>query len=274
MNLLELRDATVVLGRTTVLDALTLTIAEGEHAAILGPNGAGKSTLMKLLALELYPLARDGTRPIRIFGRARWDVFDLRARLGIVSADLHDRFVHASADGGGRPVLGIDAVLSGFFSSRGLFAHQEIAPAMREAAMRSLEQVGVAHLAGTELDRMSTGEARRVLIARALVHGPRALVLDEPTRGLDLAARHRFLEDVRDLARGGVTILLVTHHAEEIIPEIERVILLSKGRVARDGRKPDVLRAPVLSEVFGAAVHVHEADGYYHVRVGRGDQPL
>jgi len=223
---------------------------------------------MKLLALELYPLARDTDPPVRLFGRERWDVFELRARLGIVSADLHDRFVHGNADGAGWSVRGRDAVLSGFFSSRGVFTHHDITPAMREAAARALERAGVPHLADAPLDRMSTGEARRVLIARALVHGPSALVLDEPTRGLDLAARHRFLEDVRALARGGITILLVTHHAEEIIPEIGRVILLSKGRVAADGPKDTVLRSAALGEVFGAALHVHTADGYYHVRVG------
>jgi iron complex transport system ATP-binding protein len=265
LNLLELKGATVVLGDTRVLDGLTLTIADGEHTAILGPNGAGKSTLMKLLALELYPLA--GQPSVRIFGRDRWDVFELRKRLGIVSADLHDRFVHGSADGAAWSVRGLDAVLSGFFSSRGLFAHQEITSAMRDAAQVALARAGVPHLADKPLDRMSTGEARRVLIARALVHGPSALVLDEPTRGLDIGARHRFLEDVRALARGGVTILLVTHHVEEIIPEIGRVILLSKGRVAADGSKKEVLGSPALTDVFGVPLHVHGADGYFHARV-------
>ena len=269
MNLLELRDATVVLGDATVLDGLTLTIRPGEHTAILGPNGAGKSTLMKLLALELYPLAREGRTPIRIFGRDRWDVFELRARLGIVSADLHDRFVRGSADGAGWALRGLDAVLSGFFSSRGLFSHHQVTPRMRDSAHAALERAGAAHLAGVALDR-STGEARRVLIARALVHGPSALVLDEPTRGLDLAARHRFLEDVRRLARDGITILLVTHHVEEIIPEIDRVILLAKGRIAQDGPKDAVLRGPALEDVFGAALTLDEAGGYYHVRVGGG----
>ncbi|HEY6212628.1 MAG TPA: ATP-binding cassette domain-containing protein [Vicinamibacterales bacterium] len=250
-----------------MLDHLTLTIAAGEHAAILGPNGAGKSTLLKLLALELYPLAREPS-PIRIFGRDRWDVFELRARLGMVSADLHDRFVHGHADGAGSSIRGLDAVLSGFFSSRGVFAHHAVTPAMRDAALASLDRIGAAHLADAALDRMSTGEARRVLIARALVRRPDALVLDEPTRGLDLAARHRFLEDVRRLARDGIAMLLVTHHAEEIIPEIERVILLSNGRVVCDGPKDDVLRGAAIAQVFGAPLHVHAADGYYHLRVG------
>jgi iron complex transport system ATP-binding protein len=263
--LLEISDASVVLGGTCILDGLTLTIRAGEHTAVLGPNGAGKSTLMKLLTLQLYPFASaNGPPPVRVFGRDRWDVFDLRAKLGIVSADLHDRFVHGNAAG---VITGNDAVLSGFFASQGLFSHARVTGAMRRQAMEALDSVGAAHLADATLDTMSTGEARRVLIARALVHKPKALVLDEPTRGLDLVARHHFLERVRDIARRETTIILVTHHAEEIIPEIDRVILLRRGRVAYDGPKAAVLTAANLAEVFDAAVTVDQANGYFKVHV-------
>jgi iron complex transport system ATP-binding protein len=138
---------------------------------------------------------------------------------------------------------------------------------MRRQAMEALDSVGAAHLADATLDTMSTGEARRVLIARALVHKPKALVLDEPTRGLDLVARHHFLERVRDIARRETTIILVTHHAEEIIPEIDRVILLRRGRVAYDGPKAAVLTAANLADVFDAAVTVDQANGYFKVHV-------
>jgi len=97
---LDLNNASVVLGGARILDGLTLTIPVGEHAAILGPNGAGKSTFMKLLTLQLYPLSHaNGTPPIRVFGQERWDVFALRSQLGIVSADLHDRFTHGNSSG-------------------------------------------------------------------------------------------------------------------------------------------------------------------------------
>jgi iron complex transport system ATP-binding protein len=274
---LELNNASVVLGGTRVLDGLTLTIRVGEHAAILGPNGAGKSTLMKLLTLQQYPAVehdgqaaaeREGSSraaaPIRVFGRERWDVFELRSQLGMVSADLHDRFIHGNSNG---VITGLDAVVSGFFASQGVFAHQRVTAGMRAQAMDALERVDAAQLAGATLDTMSTGEARRVLIARALVHQPKALVLDEPTRGLDLVARHAFMERVRQVARQGTTILLVTHHVEEIIPEIARVILLQRGRVAWDGLKPAVLTAERLGQVFDARLVVEQSDGYYHVRV-------
>jgi iron complex transport system ATP-binding protein len=263
--ILELRGASVVLGTTCVLDALTLTIEQGEHTAILGPNGAGKSTLIKLLTLQLYPLASsNGVPPIRLFGRTRWDVFELRSQLGIVSADLHDRFVHGNVAG---QITGVEAALSGYFASQGVFANHRVTDAMRESAHAALRMMGVDHLADATLDTMSTGEARRVLIARALVHDPKALVLDEPTRGLDLVAQHAFMERVREIARRGITIVLVTHHADEIIPEIDRVILLRRGRVAHDGAKAAVLTKACLRDAFESPVSVDCADGYYRVHV-------
>jgi iron complex transport system ATP-binding protein len=270
--LLELNAASVILGGTRVLDRLTLSIAVGEHTAILGPNGAGKSTLIKLLTLQQYPAVegRAANRgsgdlpPIRVFGQDRWDVFALRSKLGIVSADLHDRFVHGNSNG---VLTGLDAVVSGFFATHGIFAHQRVTEAMRRRAIEALERVDAVRLAAATLDTMSTGEARRVLIARALVHHPVALVLDEPTRGLDLVSRHHFMERVRAIARQGTTILLVTHHVEEIVPEIARVVLLRHGRIACDGPKTSVLTSERLSHAFDAPLVAEENDGYVHVRV-------
>jgi len=284
---LQLFGASVILGAARVLDNLTLSIDVGEHAAILGPNGAGKSTFMRLLTLQQYPLmdrdgaavkregaameregfsraAEDDPPSIRLFGRERWNVFELRSQMGIVSADLHDRFVHGNSNG---VVNALDAVASGFFATHGVFAHQRVTAAMRAQALEALDRVGAAALATRTLDTLSTGEARRVLIARALVHTPNVLVLDEPTRGLDLVARHAFMERVRDVARQGTTILLVTHYVEEIIPEIDRVVLLERGRIAFDGTKREVLTGPRLSQIFAGALVVHEDGGYFHVRV-------
>ena len=267
----------MVLGETRVLDRLTLSIRVGEHTAILGPNGAGKSTFIKLLTLQQYAAVEDppslagesrelrrDAPPIRVFGEDRWDVFELRSKLGIVSADLHDRFVHGNSNG---VLTGLDAVVSGFFATHGLFGHQQVTDAMRRQGTAALERVDAARLAGATLDTMSTGEARRVLIARALVHQPAALVLDEPTRGLDVVSRHQVMERVRELARQGTTILLVTHHIDEIIPEINRVVLLRRGRIDRDGAKADVLTGEALSHAFDAPLGVDEAGGYFQARV-------
>ena len=264
-SLIELHDASVVLGDARVLDSLTLTIRVGEHTAILGPTGAGKSTLMRVLALEQYPVPHEnGVPPVRILGRDRWDVFELRSRLGIVSADVHDRFVHGNSNGS---IAALDAVVSGLFATQGVFGHQDVTTVMRDRAAAALELMGVAHLAQVALDRMSTGEARRVLIARALVHQPAVLVLDEPTRGLDLVSRYHFMERVRDIARQGTTLLLVTHYIDEIVPEIGRLVLLDRGRIVDDGPTREILTASRLGPLFGSPLVVDHHDGYYHVRV-------
>ena len=248
-----------------ILDRLTLTIAQGEHTAIVGPNGAGKSFLTRLLTHDERPLApEDGAPPpIRVFGGDRWDVFDLRSQLGIVSEELHRRFVSGNSEG---RVTGEAAVLSGFLASRGILRYGVITPEMRSKATDALALMGATHLAPRWLDAMSSGEARRVLLARALVAAPRALILDEPTTSLDLAARHDFMERVREIARSGTTIILVTHHVEEIIPEIARVILLKQGRVMADGPKRDVLTAARLGELFDSPVSVDEDEGYFYAR--------
>lgn len=266
--LLRIAGATVRRGRSArvVLDDLHLEIQQGEHTAILGPNGSGKSSLIKLIALEYRPLARDGEPAVQVFGRDRWDVFELRSSLGIVSPDTQNRLTDRRD---GRALLGLDVVLSGFFASEGVPPHRRTTAAMRERAGAALAQMEASHLAATAVHEMSTGEARRVLIARALVAEPRALLLDEPTGGLDLGARHRFLETLRRLARGGTTIVLVTHRVEEVLPEVERVVLLRDGRVAVSGPKGEVLCDAPLSVAYGAALHVEEVAGGYYSAVVR-----
>ena len=263
---LQLSNATVIKDDRPVLDALTLTIEAGEHTAIVGPNGAGKSALVRLLTHEDRPLAAAGeTPPVRVFGSDNWDVFELRSQLGIVSADLHHRFIFGNNEG---RVTADAAVLSGFFATQGILRYGVVTADMRRRAAEALDRMGVAHLSRRRLDEMSSGEARRVLLARALVTSPRALVLDEPTTGLDLIARHAFLERVRQIAREGTTLILITHHIEEIVPEIARVILLRGGRVLAAGPKQVVLTARHLSGLFDAPVALDENEGYYYARPG------
>jgi iron complex transport system ATP-binding protein len=261
--LLELVNATVIKQGRKALDGLTLTIRRGAHTAVVGPNGSGKSTLMNLLTLEDRPLAVPGAA-VRVCGIDRWNVFELRAKLGILSADLHHRFVNGNSAG---RVVAADAVLSGLLTTFGWVRPEETTDAMRERAAAALTRLGVIHLAGTPLNEMSTGEARRVLIARALINDPEVLVLDEPTTGLDLVARGRFLDAVREVARQGTTIVIVTHRLEEIVPEIADVVLLNRGRVVAAGPKAETLTSANLSAIFEAAVDLVEAGGTYSARV-------
>jgi len=265
---LELVNATVVKADRPVLNGLSLTIRNGEHTAIVGPNGAGKSVLVRLLTHEdRAVLPEDGVPAVRVFGSDRWDVFELRSQLGIVSADLHQRFVGGNSEG---RITGETAVLSAFLASDGILRYGVVTDEMRRRSAEALERMGVSNLARRWLDEVSSGEARRVLLARALVTSPRALVLDEPTTGLDLMARHEFMERVRQIARDGTTVILITHHIDEIIPEIARVILLREGRVAADGPKRSVLTAGHLSRLFDGPIALEEADGYFYAHPGRG----
>ena len=263
---LELSNASVKKGDATVLHGLSLKICAGEHTAILGPNGAGKSVLVRLLTHEerALPLPDDSS-PVRVFGSDNWNVFELRPQLGIVSADLHQRFVSGNSEG---RITGLAAVLSGFVASQGILRYSTITDEMRRGGMEALEKMGAGHLARRLMNEMSSGEARRVLLARALVTDPRALVLDEPTTGLDVVGRHRFMERVRTIARDGTTLILITHHVEEIIPEIDRVILLRSGRIAGDGAKRDMLTERHLSDTFDGTMLVAEREGYFSARSG------
>lgn len=254
--LLDLHNVTVWRGESRVFHELSLRIEQGEHVAVLGPNGAGKTTLLKLIHRELYAVENPDSR-VEILGRTRWNVWELRRRIGFVSQDLQQHYAPETRAG--------DVVLSGFFASVGVHGvlAGRITRARREAARRALGSVGLADAASRPLGELSTGEQRRCLLARALVHEPDTLVLDEPTAGLDLAGAYDVLARLRRLARGGRSLVLVTHHPAEIPPEVDRVILLSGGRVAADGPKAEILDAGLLTRVYGVPVNVACRDEYY-----------
>lgn len=239
-----------------VLDDFTLRVDVDEHIAVLGPNGCGKSTLIKTITRECYPVVHEGSS-MAILGRKNWNVFELRSLLGIVSNDLM-----SSCTG---DASGLDVVLSGFFSSTRIFPNHSFDPKQKEMAEVALADLGVSHLADRAVGEMSSGEAKRVLIARALVHKPRALLFDEPCNSLDISAQRSLRETMRSLARSGIGIILVTHELPDIVPEIKRVVLMANGRIIADGRKEEVLQAERLSTLFRVKVELTRRDGYYHI---------
>jgi iron complex transport system ATP-binding protein len=247
---------TLLRGTRVALESLTLSIHDGEHVAILGPNGSGKSSLIKAISRECYPLQRPGSS-LQILGQDRWNIFELRSLLGIVSNDLMQACT--------RDYSVEEVILSGFFSSIGTWPNHEVTDAMRHKTRDVMSLLEISHLSGRNVDELSSGEARRVLIGRALVHAPKALLLDEPTNSLDLHAAHELHDTLRKLAQSGTTVVLVTHHLPDIIPEIERVVLIQDGKILEDGAKERVLTAAGLSRLFGTAVEVVMSRGYYHV---------
>jgi len=254
--LLEFRNIEVMRGQKVVLDNFSLRIGKDEHVAILGPNGCGKSTLIKTITRECYPVARDDSS-MAILGRDSWDVFSLRSLLGIVSNDL---MLSCTGDASGR-----DVVLSGFFSSTAIYPNHSVDQAHREKADAALAELKISHLAERPVCEMSSGEARRVLIARALVHRPRALLFDEPCNSLDLGAQQKVRQTMSELACAGTAIILVTHELADIVPEIQRVVMMNRGRIVADGPKEEVLQVELLEQLFGVTVRMDRRDGHYHL---------
>lgn len=255
-KIIDARHLRAYRGDTLVFDDFNLQIDSGEHTAILGPNGAGKSTLLKLISREVHPVIQEGSS-LRIFGKERYNVWGLRKRLGIVSHDLQHIYIESSR--------GIDVVLSGYYSSNDISAHMDFDEEEERNARRIMHRLGIADLADKSFGTMSTGEQRRCLLARALVHAPEALLFDEPTEGLDVNASFYYFETMRRLMNEGVTMILVTHHIHEILPEIERVILLKRGRIEDEGRKEEMLTSEKLSALFDYPLEVLQHNSYYRI---------
>jgi iron complex transport system ATP-binding protein len=254
--LIEFHNATIWRGSTCVFKDLNLTIPQHERVAILGPNGSGKTTLLKTINRELYPVVKDDSW-VHILGRDRWNVWELRKQIGVVSQDLQSRYTATTT--------ALEVVISGFQSSIGI--HGLLADHVSDEhiarAKTILTTLGMAEFGRTELKSMSTGQQRRCLLARALVHNPATLILDEPTAGLDIAASFDYLRQIRRLANKGQNIVIVTHHLNEIPPEVDRVVVLKQGVVVADGNKAETLSDELLSDVYETAVRVSQIDGHY-----------
>lgn len=252
--LLELNDAVVRRDGKDILSIDSFVLHEGENIALLGPNGAGKSTFIQLITREVYPLYRDNP-PVLFQGSERPTLKDIKQVLGVVSSTMQDQIsVHL-------PV--IDIVCGGLFGTLGIPQHCNVTEESYEQAQKSLDMLGVGALAHRDVLTLSSGQARRVLIARALIHDPQVLVFDEPTSTLDPEGMYYVRKAMRDLVAIGKSIILVTHYPEDIIPEIDRVLLLKDGKVFDDGAKQDLLTTEKMQALFGVPLKILSQDAYY-----------
>jgi iron complex transport system ATP-binding protein len=257
---LDLEHVNVARGDRIVLHDINLSIRAGEHVAILGPNGCGKSTLIFTITCQIYPIVQPGMR-VQIFGRERWDLTQLRKHFGVVGSGLMGTELPGERTA---VTTGLDAVIAGFFSASTLWPNLHVTDEMRAGAVEALERIEALHLAQQLVGEMSAGEKRRILIARALVHRPRQLLLDEPSNALDLAAQRELRETLRRLASEGTGLVLVTHYLGDILPEIKRVILMRDGRIVADGPREKLLTEPILSELFKTPVRIGRDDQWLH----------
>ena len=254
--LIEYKNITLLRGHRKALDGISLSIDVGEHVAILGPNGAGKSSLIKTITRELRTFEENPGSHLRILGKELWNVTELRNQLGIVGPEpVKSSFYDFTC---------LEIVLSGFFSSSGIWAYQEVTAEMKKKAKEVMKFLGIYHLAGTSIDEISTGESRLVTIARALVNDPLAMLLDEPTSSLDLQAARKVRRTLSKIAAQGKGIVMITHNLSDIMPEIQRVVMIRGGKVFQDGAKEKILTAESLSALFGGKLEVMRRDGYYY----------
>ena len=259
MEIIHFEHINVAYEDQNVLHDINLSIKEGQHTVILGANGSGKSTLLKLFSNDIYPRYSDSMRK-EVFGKSVWDIWELKKHLGIITNDLHYQFSERSPD-----LSGFEVVLSGFFSSFHLYEHQGFELKHTTKVEEVLAFLEITHLRDKRISEMSTGELRKCIIARALVHNPKAMILDEPTVGLDIKAQLGFVELLRKIAQER-TIILVTHHLEEVFEEISHVVLIKQGSIVAQGLKENLLSDAHLSNVFDVSLRVQCEKGRYFVQ--------
>ncbi len=257
---LDIKNVEAWLGPTQVFRNLTLRLIQGENTAILGPNGSGKTALVKLISRNIYPIVKTDSM-ISIFGDQTIKVNQLRTRIGVVSTDLEVRtqdFIRAK-----------DVVLSGFYGSIGININRIQKEEEFKKVQKLMSELGLQKIYSRPFGQLSDGEKRRLLIARAMIHKPEILVLDEPTNGLDLKSRHQLLACIRMLCKGKTTIILITHRVEDIVEEMQRVIFLKKGEIIRDGAPNDLLKSEPLGNLYETPLEIIFVNGHYQAMPGQ-----
>lgn len=256
-ELLRLHDAKVKMDGRVILDVDDFVINQGERIVVLGPNGSGKSTLVKLLTKEIEPVWRE-TPPVLFMGQPDPSEETLIETVGLVSTDVQERMmVHRTV---------FDIVLGGFFGSVGVPFHIGASDEQVEQARKAIREIGIPSLSERDMLTLSTGQARRALIARALINGPALLIFDEPTSGLDPEGAWNMRQSLSALAKAGHTILVITHNVSDIMPEFDRVVMLQDAHIVADGPKKEVLTTQKLRHLFGVPITLVETDGRYHLQ--------
>lgn len=258
MNIIDFENINVGYDSRIVLKDITLKIKDKEHWAILGANGSGKSTLMKLIQSEIHPRKTNKYKK-EILGKTNYSIFELKKDLGIITNDLHNYIAKQ-----GSFMSGYEVVLSGYYSSIGVFKYQDFSDSQHEKAKEVMRDLEIEHLSDKYVQEMSTGELRKCIVARALIHDPKAFILDEPTVGLDIKAQINFIKMIQKLSQN-CSIILVTHHLEEIFEEIQNVALIHNNTIHKSGAKKDILTSKNLSEIFDTNVYINEKNNRYYV---------
>lgn len=259
MNIVDFKNVSVGYNGKPVLNNINLKIEEGQHSVILGANGSGKSTLIKLMSNDIYPNIKEKYTK-HVFGQERWNIWDLKSHLGIITNNLHNDFLNQA-----KHTSGLDVILSGFHSTLGRFSHQEFTKYQEEKSLEIMNFLGIEDLKSKKVNEMSTGQLRKCIIGRALIHNPKAMLLDEPTVGLDIKAQINFIEIIRKISKT-TTIILITHHVEEIFEEISKGILIADGTIYKQGNKKNIITSENLSHIFKLDLDIDINNNRFYIK--------
>jgi len=255
-NIINFAGVNVIRSNQEILKNITVNINSGENVIVFGPNGSGKSTFLRLITRQIYPSYVDNNTVCRVCGKTVWDIKKLRNIMGIVSADMQYDFNYG--------ISGFEVVLSGFFSSVGLFTNHKVTTTMLKKTEQITDFLEISHLKNKYMNIMSAGEAKKFLIARALVNDPQILILDEPSNNLDVAASKKFKNILQKIIKHKTNVICITHHVSDIIPQMSRIIMFKKGQIVHDGETKNLLNSKNMSSLFDMNINlIKNKEGYF-----------
>lgn len=246
MAIVKMKDIQFRRGDNQILEDVEWEIKAGQQWGMLGLNGSGKTSLLNIISTYEIPSSGE----VEVLGKRFGSTYlpELRKSIGFVSSSLEkfsDYFWNESIE---------RIIISGKFASFGIY--DKIIDEDWVRADFLVKEFRLEHVSRKKFNLLSEGEKRRVLIARALMGEPELLILDEPCSGLDILAREQFLQALEIATKNNVHIVYVTHHIEELVPEITHALLLKDGKIIASGPKKEVLTDELLSETYRVPVTV------------------
>ena len=257
MNWLEIKNLEVWIGNQVLYKNLNLTLRLGENTVLIGPNGSGKSTIINLINRTIYPVIKKGSY-FKLFGDKDINIWNMRSNIGFVNKDIESRM-----DNNARA---LNIVLSGYYGK--LYIDEKeinISKEKKDQALNLMKDLKIDNIYMQKYKNLSDGQKRKLMIARALVHKPKILVLDEPTINLDIGSRYSLVKILDQLNKAGTTILQVTHEIDSIMRSAKRVLFIKDFQIVQDGRPTEIFTGKNISDLFDTPLEVLNKNGFWQI---------